>query len=432
MVKKILRFVKNQFLQVRHGGIKELFKKLKYIFKEIYLLPLCILAFPFVLVIRLVKSRLIFRFGYLMSSRIGHFAGNTEILLCERDAGIHTALRKPHIDIFYLGYKPIANQQLLTMWKRLLRIWPGWIVRPITMVNNLIPGGVIHNITLSTQQDRDIYNLLDQIPPHLKFTDAELLRGESELRNLGVPSNAHFICLNVRDSAYLESQFKDADFSYHNYRDCNIENFILVAETLADLGFYVIRMGAKVRRPIESCHPRVIDYAMSTKRNDFMDIYLGAKCYFAISTSTGWDAIPYIFRRPICYVDMMPLGYSMSFVSGNLIIFKKLIKVASGKMLSVSEIFNSGLGFSLDGREYESKGVKVVENTPEEICDVAVEMLDRLNGVKSYDEVDEELQKNFWNIFPVDALDINGIPLHGKISGRIGSGYLRNNPAWVR
>ena len=40
-------------------------------------------------------------------------------------------------------------------------------------------------------------------------------------------------------------------------------------------------------------------YLQKNKRTEFMDIYLGANCEFCISTMCGFDAIPYIFRKPI-------------------------------------------------------------------------------------------------------------------------------------
>ena len=66
------------------------------------------------------------------------------------------------------------------------------------------------------------------------------------IRN-GIPINSKIVLIIVRDSKYLEKEFKYADFSYHSYRDCNIENFKLVAEYLTTKGYFVIRMGTEVK-----------------------------------------------------------------------------------------------------------------------------------------------------------------------------------------
>ncbi len=44
----------------------------------------------------------------MASGRIGHFAGNTELYCCERDAGINLPKQR-HIDLFYVD-KEVCNQ----------------------------------------------------------------------------------------------------------------------------------------------------------------------------------------------------------------------------------------------------------------------------------------------------------------------------------
>jgi putative glycosyltransferase (TIGR04372 family) len=332
-----------------------------------------------------------------------------------------------------LGDKPIANEQLVSMWRRVLCLWPAWFLAPIDRINRLIPGGALHEINTNTQHDRDVHNLLDRFPPHLQFTTEEESRGEDALRAMGIPVNAQFICLNVRDSAYLTAHLSGGDFAYHNYRDGDIKKYVLASEELADRGYFLIRMGAKVNMPISSAHPKIIDYATNGMRSEFMDIYLGAKCFFAISTATGWDAVPYIFRRPICYVGILPVGYFMTFKLGTLLITKHHWDKEDRRELSLREIFNRGLGFCMLASEYESKCVELLENSPEEIRDVAIEMAERLEGTWQPHAEDEALQQRFWKIYPVDAVDpCDGKPLHGHIRARFGAAYLRNNQDYLQ
>jgi putative glycosyltransferase (TIGR04372 family) len=89
----------------------------------------------------------------------------------------------------------------------------------------------------------------------------------------------------VRDSTYLKFHQPYANFDYQNYRDCNIENFKLVSDYLTSLGYYVFRMGAKVAKPMLTKNKKIIDYATTGIRNEFLDIYLSAYCEFCISTS---------------------------------------------------------------------------------------------------------------------------------------------------
>jgi len=414
----MMQFIKRQIKQIRQGGSTVLLRKMSKI--QCY-----ILAIPAVLIIRLIKPWLLVRLGGLISSRIGHFAANTELYLCERDAGINVPNQR-HIDIFYLQ-KPICNQQLSIMWQRVLRIWPAWIVAPIIRINQFLPSGEPYEIGSNTQSDRDVHNLLDRFSSHLKFTAEEEARGEAGLQAMGISIGVPFVCLNVRDSAYLDGH-QTNDWSYHNYRDSDIQNYVLAVEELADRGYFVIRMGAKVHSSINSTDPKVIDYASNGMRSDFMDIYLGAKCTFCISTSSGFDAIPTIYRRPIVFVNSLPVGYLSTFCHQYVSITRHHFSTQLNRSLTLSEIFSHGVGFGLISSVYETKGVELIENTPEEIRDVAIEMAERLAGTWQAHPGDEALQQRFWEVFPTDAVNAStGEPLHGEIRGRFGAAFLRNN-----
>ncbi|MCX6122150.1 MAG: TIGR04372 family glycosyltransferase [Ignavibacteriales bacterium] len=431
----ILTFIQRQIFDLQQGGHAELFRKMKIalriLSKSLLYFFLGILSIPAMLAIRLIRPWLLVRWGGLISSRIGHFAANTELYFCERDANINKPMQR-YVDIFYMAHKPICNQQLASMWERVLRVWPTWIIAPIAQVNRLIPGGLIHEIGSNTQFDRDVHNLLNRFPPHLKFTSEEETRGEAYLRAMGIPTESPFVCLTIRDSSYLNIN-QPGDWSYHNYRDSNVQNFVLAAEELAKRGYFVIRMGAIVHETLKSAHPQVIDYATNGMRSEFLDIYLGANCDFCISVGTGFDAIPYIFRRPIVYVNFVPLGYLGTYVKQALCIPKHHILKNDDRELTLSEIFTRGVGFSLFTSDFESKGIQLIENTPEEIRDVVIEMAERLNGTWQPDENDESLQKRFWDIFPTEVVDpSNRRPLHGEIRSRFGAHFLRNNREFLK
>lgn len=427
----VTTFIERQIKQIRQGGRPVLARKVKQAFQVVPMLPLYILAVPAVLLIRLIKPWLLVRWGGLISDRIGHFTANTEMYLCERDAGINVPEQR-HVDLFYLSGKPICNHQLATMWRRVLRIWPTWLLTPISRANRLIPDGARNEIGNNTQHDRDVHNLLDRFPPHLEFTPDEESRGGAGLQAMGIPPGTPFVCLNVRDSAYLDAH-QLYDWSYHNYRDSDIQNYVLAAEELASRGYFVIRMGAKVREAMKTAHPKVIDYATNGRRSDFMDIYLGAKCEFCISVGSGFDTVPLVSRRPIAYVNMVPLAYLYTFRRQFLGITKHHYSVQENRELVLSEIFTHDVAFHALASNYESKGIKLIENTPQEISDVVIEMSERLNGTWQAHEDDEELQRRFWEIFSKGLVAvIDGRHLHGEIRARFGAAFLRNNRDWLQ
>lgn len=400
-------------------------KKLRIVREEPWLLlaiPISLVSLSLILILRtLIKIRV----GFLRCDRLGHFGANTELYLCERDVNnIQT------LDLFYYPRK-VCNQQLATMWERKLIVLPWFLLRPLDLIIRSFPVLAPLHAAEGKGGDRDIYNLLDRQPTHLEFTREEEARGKAGLRALGISNNEPFVCVTVRDSAYLASHYQGADTRAHNFRDSNIQNVVLAAEALADRGYYVIRMGAKVHSPIVSSNPKIIDYATNGMRSDFMDIYLGAKCEFCISTSTGFDAIPLIFRRPIVYVNMVPPGWLFTFSKRFLAITKHHFSAQENRELTLHEIFSNGVGYCTSNSEYQSKGVRLVDNTPEEILDVVIEMAERLEGVWSPREDDDVLQRKFWEIFPADAVGDNGAPLHGEIRACYGADFLQNNLRWL-
>ncbi len=401
---------------------------MKRFLKLLRLAPLYIFAVLVVLLLRLIRRVFLLRLGGLQSTRIGHFAANTELYLCERDAGFNKPEQR-HVDLFY-AENPICNQQMLKMWKRSISIGPTWILARVNRANLLIPGGAAHEIGSSIQSDRDIHNLFDGSPPHLAFAGKEEARGEASLRAMGIPSGAPFVCLIARDSAYLDSHIPD-DWSSHDYRDSDIQKYVLAAEELANRGYFVIRMGAKVRKAIDSRHKMVIDYATDGSRTDFMDIYLSGKCAFCLSGNTGLDAVSVIFRRPVAYINFVPLGWAPTFRKNDLLIPKHNFLEREERELTLSEVFGYGVGAKLSPN-FEAKGVRLIENTPEEIRDVAVEMVERISGTWSPEPDDDALQRRFREIYSAYSKDLyQHRPLHGEIRTRIGAKFLRANRGFL-
>lgn len=397
-------------------------------FLDITLLPAALFC---VLFMRLIRPWFLIRLDTLFSHRLGHFSANTELYLCERDAGINLP-RKPHWDLWY-HHIPICSTQLARMWSRVLWVGPAWFLSRVKAVNRRIPGGEQHLIGSNIQLDRDVFGLRERFPVHLEFLPEEEKIGAEGLRSLGVPEGASFVCLNVRDSKYVSELFPDEFWEINNYRDCNIQNYIQAAEKLADRGYYVIRMGAAVHEPIQTSHPRVIDYATSGMRTELLDLYLGSKCEFCISTGTGFDAVPYVFRKPIVYVDHVPIGLLFTFNPQSLITTKKHWGRAECRYMTFREIFDSGAAYFFHAKSYEEAGIDLHENSPEDIAALVLEMEARLKGTWVSANEDEELQTLFWEIFKRGALNQRSSfkRKYGEFKARAGTHFLRQNRDWL-
>lgn len=353
----------------------------------------------FVLIMRGLRNKVVIRFGELWSFRLGHLVGNTECYLSEKDMGYH----KGYIDIWFDKGK-IANKVISKKYNKLLHVWPRSVCILIILVNKLFKRASVHEIS-PYQYDRDVYNLWKG--PHIGFTEKEEKEGKKLLDKLKIPHDGKWVCLIVRDSAYLKEKFPGANYSYHDYRDADIEDYRLAAQALHKLGYYVIRMGEVVSRPIDS--PFIIDY--TKQRTELGDLYLGAKCSFCLGTSCGFMSIPQVFKRPCVVTNFVPVEYISTFCE-DLVIWKHHIK--DGKTMTFKEIIDSGAGQFMSGHEFTQAGITLENNSPKEILDVTLEMV---KGVKSD-------QKDFWDKFPKSSSPYNNKRLHGEMKARIGRKFL--------
>ena len=318
------------------------------------LLNLALLPFAFALVWFSRRSKRLIRFGEFNSQRLGHLIGNSESYLCEKDAG----MQPDALDIWFPAPGRRANRLIEGKYRKLLRVWPRSLARAVMTVNAIFPDPIKH-VVLSSQFDRDIHGLWQRHAPHIGFTAAEKRRGEAMLRHMGIPPGAKWVCVVVRDDAYLRRRFPDRDYSYHDYRDADLSEYLPAIVELMRRGYYVVRMGDTVAKHLNVKHARAIDYAVNG-RSDFGDLYLGAHCAFCLGTPCGFTAIPMAFNRPLAVTDMAPLGYAPTWCEG-LMIWKHHVR--DGKRMTIREIFESDLGIATFSHLFKAAAVTLENNS---------------------------------------------------------------------
>jgi putative glycosyltransferase (TIGR04372 family) len=418
--------VQKTMSQLKNSSRIEVYRKL-YVLVQIFndslgfviLLPFSI---SLLAIIRFISPIVVIRFDSLVSWRIGHYAGNIDMYLCEKKAGINL-IDKKTVDIWCDRTKS-CNTQLTKMWKQNINIIPKWILYPIIILNNIIPGGKLHKIPKTKSDDKDILNLATSIckEPNIRFTEEEEVRGQEGLLKLGIDINAKYVCLTVRDSAYLEKQKRESrsgvDWSYHDYRNSEIDDYKLAALELVKLGYYVIRMGVVAEKSFSCGTDKVIDYAFKGLRTDFMDIYLGAKCEFCITTATGYDAIPSLFRKPLLVVNYTHIEYFQT--NPKTITIFKIIRDMNSNYLSIKTILDKGIGRFGRTNQFRDAGVELIANKPEEIRDAAIEMVLRLEDKWDDSWYDVEVKDKV-------ACFFSNSKLNGDILSRYGTQFLKDN-----
>jgi len=347
------------------------------------------------------------------SNRIGHQCADLELLLRQRTLG-----QKPKKggEIF-LTQGP-ANQTYLKISRR----------RVVVIANEFFVE-LAKKIKQLTGDTKLIVPLPAHIQPHgvfqatapqLILNAADHRRGQEKLAEMGLPAGLKYICFHCRDDSYLRKKFPHQNWSYHSYRDSSIHNYVLAAETMAEKNLWAVRMGELTAEKITATSARVIDYA-AKHRSDFGDVFLSATCKFFLGTNCGLSNVASCFNVPIAWVNVAPLG-TVPWRAEDVFIPKKVRDKDSGRILSFREVIACGADSWGLQRNFDEAGMAVVENTPEEIRDVALEMNARIDGTWQESPEDALLQKRFRSLWPAGHL-VSGF------KSRIGAKFLRDNQA---
>ena len=301
--------------------------------------------------------------GKVVGSRIGSILIFPEIHILESKK-FNTKKIK-----FLWVEKPICNQYCLRLLKKEFTIIPEVIVRPAFIICrklNILKHIFIEDITKNG--DRDVDSLLDKYPQQIKLSKNELAIGQKKLLEKFKIKNKKFICLIIRDSAYLDKKFPDKNWNYHDYRNGDIDRqYKHLVRFFIGKGYTVFRMGNLANKKLNLKDKSFIDYPFSKHKSDFFDVYIGLNCEFCITNSTGFDTLPFLARKKLLFLNYAPIGYSWTFSKRVMLSFKWHYDVKNKTYLNLNKIFKTDVYKSLTTQEFVNKSIKVTEINKEEI-----------------------------------------------------------------
>lgn len=346
--------------------------------------------------------------------RIGHLAGEVDLWLKER------AMKGKRGKAFALisSWDSIANPHLLSYFKEHFHFlispstWERLVLKaaPLSLHRFLVERPDYYVAIYETANCYSVYTAWGDRPPIFQLREDDRGFLQTVLRDWGLREDSWFVCLHNRERGYSPN-----DDDLHDYRNAPIENYFPAIEEITKRGGWVIRMGDPNMTPLPP-FPQVVDYAHSPLRSPRLDICLCASARFFLATSSGLYIVGTLFGVPIATVNLTPMSApSLTLID---IGIPKLYSYADGGLMSFPEVMTSPLGNYRFTEEYEKAGVRVVSNSPEEIHDLTVEMLERLDGTCIYTEEDENFQRRF------EALFRPGHYGYGS-SRRIGRSFLR-------
>jgi putative glycosyltransferase (TIGR04372 family) len=116
-------------------------------------------------------------------------------------------------------------------------------------------------------------------------------------------------------------------------------------------------------------------------------------------------------------INSFPMALSMPYQ--NISIYKLYRSEKENRLMTFSEACASRVELAESLKYISSTGVRLVDNTPEEINDVVLEIMERLEGKIVYSAEDEELQKRF------KSLKLPFTNQFGTSADRIGRSFLQ-------
>jgi putative glycosyltransferase (TIGR04372 family) len=401
---KLLMFNKSMWkkfiLKLKNGDITPFYRALVYFWFKLLGL---VFVLPTIIFLWILKPFFWLKVGKIHHGRIGHLGVETELFLRRRQLGVFP---DGPTYCFVCDSRGVANRQLLTMFKRVMRIYEGRIF--VSIFDGMLPFLKKTPFYQPLGTKNNEYFEFNNGKPSIFFTPEEIQRGRELLKNLNVDMDTeNYVCVFARDNAFLKNTMPHNNWSYHDRRNSDIDNFVKAIKFLIEKGLTVIRVGSVVNKPISFSHPRFIDYPLSENQCEFLDIFLIGTCKFFLGASSGICDMTLLFDIPRLNVDMAEFGLAP--IGKNCLYIPKKHKFTkTGQYL----YFKDALVLKLHpySRNAQELGLELEENSPEDILSATEEMLGRLEGTFKYSPEEERLGNNFQKLWSKSNIVCRDVP----------------------
>jgi putative glycosyltransferase (TIGR04372 family) len=211
--------------------------------------------------------------------------------------------------------------------------------------------------------------------PLLDLTVADRDFGREQLRRMGLPDNAWFVCLHVRSAGY----HREWQNPHQAHRNADIRSYLPAIEEIVGRGGWVIRMGDRTMPSLPRM-PQTIDYARSDFKSQRLDIILCGSCRFFAGVASGLSHIPTTFGIPCVMTNWVSNAFPV--YSRNDRFLPKLARSnRNGRLLTFPEWLAPEVRrWCYAGSSLRENGIRVVDNSAEELREIVAEMLDLLEG----------------------------------------------------
>lgn len=275
--------------------------------------------------------------------------------------------------------------------------------------------------------------LNQQNDTYIKLSKEDFFKCDNEYNKLSKIINKKpeqsLIVLYNRDGAYKKYQNPNFDMSYHDWRNFPVSDFELTIKNLSKKNRFLIRLGNITEQKLDLSDKNFFDYSKSDYITPYLDIYLLYKCKFFLGSEGGLDKIGMGLNKPMALVNVHHLDWRCPLGRDTIFIPQKMFNLETNKFLTIAELLDPNLkkskisdlpvGLYTRTSDYKEAGIKVINNTPEEINNLAQEMDFHLDKKLELSNDDLKLQNEFWSKFR------NSFPFNKKYI--ISPSFLKNN-----
>ena len=253
-------------------------------------------------------------------------------------------------------------------------------------------------------------------------------KGDAILSEMGLTKSDWFVCVHVRELGF----HSDTTFE-GSYRCANINSYDLAFDYIEKMGGYIIRMGDPSMKNINSTI-KLIDYANSKYKSDFMDLYLIKNCKYYIGMDSGIYDTAILFQKPVLLANITCLWFATPLKRNDLYIIKHIYSKRLKRQFSISEILD--LPFDVcfhfyNDLTYNDSDYLFIDNSDIDILNLLVEKINMSNNYK-YTELQisflEKRQKQILKWVKEEKLFKEDVTLAYRFAIRIYyQGVLSNN-----
>lgn len=193
-------------------------------------------------------------------------------------------------------------------------------------------------------------------PLQVSLGKRKKITAENMRVKMGIPADAWFACLHVREGGFHKDQCAE--------RNANILNYIDAIKEITGRGGWVVRLGDATMTRLPAME-RVIDYPFTEYKSALMDIYLISECRVYIGMSSGVFDVAQLFQRPIITTNMSSWLYPYPKKKNDIGLFKHIYSKSRNRFLSIREWLDEpfeAVSFRTLGEDYV-----LHENSPQEL-----------------------------------------------------------------